>query len=80
MDFVESVLKESRVRYREYRCNSTSPIWLASANQLMASYTALTRFALIDRRYTGWHAHHVVEARTSNAWVWPINFRRTKSN
>jgi hypothetical protein len=63
MDFVESILKESRVRYREYRCNSTSPIWLTSANQLMASYTALTRFALIDRHYTGWHAHHVVEAQ-----------------
>ena len=29
----------------------------------MASYTALTRFALISRHYTGWHAHHVVEAR-----------------
>jgi hypothetical protein len=63
MDFVESILKESRVRYREYRCNSPSPIWLTSANQLMASYTALTRFALIDRHYTGWHAHHIVEAR-----------------
>jgi hypothetical protein len=63
MDFVESILKESRVRYREYRCNSRSPIWLTSANQLMASYSALTRFAAVDKHYTGWHAHHVVEAQ-----------------
>jgi hypothetical protein len=63
MDFVESVLKESRVRYREYRCNSPSPIWLTSANQLMSSYGALTRFARIDVHYSGWHAHHVVEAQ-----------------
>jgi hypothetical protein len=63
MDFVESILKESRVRYREYRCNSPYPIWLTPANQLMASCTALTRFALISRHYTGWHAHHVVDAQ-----------------
>ena len=62
MDFVERTLKESRVRYREYRCNSPSPIWLTSANQLMASYSALTRFATVDVHYRGWHAHHVVEA------------------
>jgi hypothetical protein len=63
MDFVESVLKESRVRYREYRCNSPSPVWLTSANQLVASYNVLTRFATIDRHYSGWHAHHVVEVQ-----------------
>jgi hypothetical protein len=63
MDFVESILKESRVRYREYRCNSPSPVWLTSANQLMAPYSVLTRFATIDRHYSGRHAHHVVEAQ-----------------
>ena len=61
MDLVESVLKESRVRYREYRCNSPAPIWLTSANQLISSYTGLTRFATISPHYVGWHAHHVVE-------------------
>ncbi len=63
MDFVESVLQASRVRYREYRCHSPSPIWLTSANQLMASYEVLTRFATIDKHYAGWHSHHVVEAQ-----------------
>ena len=63
MDFVESILQVSRVRYREYRCNSPSPIWLTSANQLMASYSALTRFATVDKNYRGWHAHHVVEVQ-----------------
>jgi hypothetical protein len=63
MDFVEDLLKESRVRYREYRGHSPSPIWLTSANQLMASYRVLTRFATIDKHYAGWHAHHVVEAQ-----------------
>ena len=63
MDFGESILKEARIRYREYRCNSPSPIWLTSANQLMASYGALTHFATIDIRYTGWHAHHIVESQ-----------------
>jgi hypothetical protein len=61
MDFVESILQESRVRYREYRSHSPSPIWLTSANQLMASYKVLARFAIIDRHYAGWRAHHVVE-------------------
>jgi len=63
MDFVESILKDSRVRYREYRCNSPSPIWLTSGNQLLSSYHALSRFARVDRHYRGWHAHHVVEAQ-----------------
>lgn len=63
MDFVESVLKDSRVPYREYRCNSPSPIWLTSGNQLLSSYHALSRFATVDRHYRGWHAHHVVEAQ-----------------
>jgi hypothetical protein len=63
MGFVESILQVSRVRYREYRCNSPSPIWLTSANQLMASYSALTRFATVDKNYRGWHAHHVVEVQ-----------------
>ena len=63
MDFVESILKDSRVPYREYRCNSPSPIWLTSGNQLMSSYQALSRFATVDRHYRGWHAHHVVEAQ-----------------
>ena len=63
MDFVESILKESRVRYREYRCNSPTPIWLTSGNQLVSSYHALKRFATVDTRYIGWHAHHVVEAQ-----------------
>ena len=63
MDFVESILQVSRVRYRVYLCNSPSPIWLTSANQLMASYSALTRFATVDKNYRGWHAHHVVEVQ-----------------
>ena len=63
MDFVESILKDSRVRYQEYRCNSPSPIWLTAGNQLMSSYRALSRFATVDRHYRGWHAHHVVEAQ-----------------
>jgi hypothetical protein len=63
MDFVESVLQASRVRFREYRCNSPYPIWLTSANQLMSSYSALSRFATVDHHYAGWHAHHVVEAQ-----------------
>jgi hypothetical protein len=63
MDFAEGLLKEARVHYRAYRCHSPSPIWLTSANQLMASYEVLTRFATIDKHYAGWHAHHVVEAR-----------------
>src|SRR5215469_2516360 len=63
MDFVESILKDSRVPYREYRCNSPSPIWLTSGNQLLSSYKALSRFATVDRHYRGWHAHHVVEAQ-----------------
>ena len=63
MDFVESILKDSRVRYREYRCNSPSTIWLTAGNQLMSSYAALSRFATVDRHYRGWHAHHVVEAQ-----------------
>jgi hypothetical protein len=63
MDFVESILKDSRVPYREYRCNSPAPIWLTSGNQLMSSYRALSRFATVDRHYRGWHAHHVVEAQ-----------------
>lgn len=63
MGFVESILKDSRVRYREYRCNSPSPIWLTSGNQLMSSHSALSRFATVDRHYRGWHAHHVVEAQ-----------------
>lgn len=63
MDFVESILHDSRVRYREYRCNSPQPIFLTSGNQLMSSYSALARFATVDRNYRGWHAHHVVEAQ-----------------
>lgn len=63
MDFVECILKESRVRYGEYRCNSPVPIWLTSGNQLMSSYSALSRFATVNRHYRGWHAHHVVEAQ-----------------
>jgi hypothetical protein len=63
MDFVEGILKEARVLYREYRCNSPLPIWLTSGNQLMSPYRSLTRFATIDRHYAGWHAHHVVEAQ-----------------
>ena len=63
MDFVESILKDSRVPYREYRCNSPSPIWLTSGNQLLSSYRALSRFATVDCHYRGWHAHHVVEAQ-----------------
>lgn len=63
MDFVESILKGSRVRYSEYRCNSPQVIWLSSGNQLMSSYAALSRFATVDAHYRGWHAHHVVEAQ-----------------
>ena len=63
MDFVESILKDSRVRYREYRSNSPLPIWLTSGNQLLSSYRALSRFATVDRHYSGWHAHHVLEAQ-----------------
>ena len=63
MDFVERILKDSRVRYREYRCNSPSPIWLTSGNQLISSYNALSRFAIVGPHYRGWHAHHVVEAQ-----------------
>ena len=63
MDYVESILKDSRVRYREYRCNSPMPIWLTAGNQLLSSYAALSRFATVDRHYRGWHAHHVVEAQ-----------------
>jgi len=63
MDFVERILTVSRVRYQEYRCNSPSAIWLTSANQLMSSYHALSRFATVDRHYRGWHAHHIVEAQ-----------------
>jgi hypothetical protein len=63
MDFVERILKDSRVRYREYRCNSPRPIWLTSGNQLLSSYAALSRFATVDPHYRGWHAHHVVEAQ-----------------
>jgi hypothetical protein len=63
MDFVESILKDSRVRYREYRCNSPTPIWLTAGNQLLSSYAALSRFATVDRHYRGWHAHHVVESQ-----------------
>ena len=59
--FAETVLKEARVRYREYRCNSPLPIWLTAGNQLMASYRAMSRFATVDRHYAGWHAHHIVE-------------------
>lgn len=62
MDFVERILKDSRVRFREYRCNSPSRIWLTSGNQLMSSYSALSRFATVDRHYRGWRAHHVLEA------------------
>jgi hypothetical protein len=62
MDLVESVLKESRVRYREYRCNSPRPIWLTAGNQLVAAYAALSRFALVDPHYPGWRAHHVMDA------------------
>lgn len=62
MGFVEGILKDSRVRYREYRCNSPSTIWLTSGNQLISSYSALSRFATVDRHYRGWQAHHVVEA------------------
>jgi hypothetical protein len=36
-------------------------MWLTSGNQLMASYKVLTRFAIVDKHYAGWHAHHVVE-------------------
>jgi hypothetical protein len=61
MGFVESVLKESRVRYREYRCNSPRPIWLTAGNQLVASYAALSRFALVDPHYPGWRAHQVLD-------------------
>ena len=63
MDFVESILKESRVPHREYHCNSPKPIWLTSGNQLLSSYATLSRFATVDRHYRGWHAHHVVEAQ-----------------
>ena len=63
MDFVESILKDSRVPYLEYRCNSPLPIWLTSGNQLMSSYKGLSRFATVDSHYRGWHAHHVVEAQ-----------------
>lgn len=63
MDFVESILKDSRVRYREYRCNSPEPIWLTAGNQLMSSYIGLSRFATVDPHYRGWHAHHVVETQ-----------------
>lgn len=63
MEFAEGILKDARVPYREYRCNSPLPIWLTSGNQLMSSYRGLTRFATVDRHYAGWHAHHVVEAQ-----------------
>jgi hypothetical protein len=59
----EAILKEARIRFREYRCNSPFPIWLTAGNQLMASYTAMSRFARVDRHYAGWHAHHVVESQ-----------------
>jgi hypothetical protein len=38
-------------------------IWLTAGNQLISSYKALARFATVDRHYSGWHAHHVVEAQ-----------------
>lgn len=60
-NFAEAVLKDARIRFREYRCNSPLPIWLTAGNQLMASYRALARFATVDRHYAGWHAHHIVE-------------------
>jgi hypothetical protein len=63
MDFVESILKASRVPYLEYRCNSPLTIWLTSGNQLMSSHKGLSRFATVDPHYRGWHAHHVVEAQ-----------------
>ena len=62
-DFGERILKEARVRFREYRCNSPFPIWLTSGNQLLSSYRALSRFATVDCHYAGWHAHHVIEAQ-----------------
>ena len=63
VDFAAGILKEARLRYREYRCNSPLPIWLTAGNQLMSSYTALSRFATVDPHYPGWHAHHIVEAQ-----------------
>jgi hypothetical protein len=63
MDFVESILKESRVLYREYRSHSPSPIWFTPANQLISSHKDLSRFAATDKHYAGWRPHHVVEAQ-----------------
>jgi len=63
VDFAEGVLKDARIRYREYRCNSPLPIWLTYGNHLMSSYRALSRFATVDPHYVGWHAHHIVEAQ-----------------
>ena len=61
MDFVKKILEEARVHHERYKCNSPMPIWLTAANQIVASYDTLTRFAQADKRYRGWHAHHVVE-------------------
>jgi hypothetical protein len=61
MDYVKSILEEARVQHGRYKCDSPSTIWLTAANQLFAAYNALSGFALIDKHYRGWHAHHVVE-------------------
>jgi hypothetical protein len=58
---VKSILEEARVQHERYKCDAPSTIWLTAANQLIATYNILSRFAQIDKHYRGWHAHHVVE-------------------
>jgi hypothetical protein len=61
MNYTKKDFGRSSVQHEQYKCDPPSTICLTAANQLVASYNVLTRFAQTDKHYRGWHAHHVVE-------------------
>jgi len=63
MQTIPQILQSASVRSQDYPRAPRQGVFLTAANQLIGSYNALTRFRATHPAYTGWEAHHIVEAR-----------------
>jgi hypothetical protein len=63
MPTVPQILQSAGVRCQDYPQAPRQGVFLTAANQLIGTYRALTRFRATHPEYTGWEAHHIVEAR-----------------
>ena len=60
---IPQLLMAAGVRHEPYAKARGGRIFLTAANQLIGTYTDLRRFQQSNPQYSGWDAHHIVEAQ-----------------